>query len=44
MSTSLRVKDIILHGESEGKTYIDIIEQGKPFGMISFEHCLVESL
>ncbi|KQC09372.1 MAG: twitching motility protein [Smithella sp. SDB] len=42
MSTSLRVKDIILHGESEGKTYIDIIEQGKPFGMISFEHCLVD--
>jgi twitching motility protein PilT len=42
ISTSLRVKDIILHGESDGKTYIDIIEQGRPFGLISFENCLVD--
>ncbi|PKN06484.1 MAG: twitching motility protein, partial [Deltaproteobacteria bacterium HGW-Deltaproteobacteria-7] len=32
VSTSLRVKDVILHGESEGKTFSDIIVQGKPFG------------
>jgi twitching motility protein PilT len=42
MSTSLRVKDVILHGETEGKTFSDIILQGKPFGMISFDDCIVE--
>jgi twitching motility protein PilT len=28
MGTSLRVKDAILHGESDGKTFYDMIEQG----------------
>jgi twitching motility protein PilT len=42
MSTSLRVKDVILHGESEGKTFFDIIEQGKAFGMITFDSCIVD--
>ena len=28
MGTNLRVKDLILHGESEGKTYYDIIQAG----------------
>ena len=40
MSTSLRVKDVILHGESEGKTFSDIILQGKPFGMMTFDDCI----
>jgi twitching motility protein PilT len=42
MSTSLRVKDVILHGESEGKTFADIILQGKPFGMMSFDDCIID--
>lgn len=42
MSTSLRVKDTILHGESEGKTFYEIIQAGKPFGMITFDDYIVE--
>ncbi|MGB5218525.1 MAG: PilT/PilU family type 4a pilus ATPase [Smithella sp.] len=42
VSTSLRVKDVILHGESEGKTFNDIILQGRPFGMITFDDCIIE--
>ena len=30
MGSNLRVKDTILHGESEGKTFYEIIEQGSP--------------
>jgi len=42
LSTSLRVKDVILHGEAEGKTFSDIIMQGKPFGMMTFDDCIIE--
>jgi twitching motility protein PilT len=42
LGTSLRVKDIILHGEAEGKTFFDIIQQGKAFGMITFDNCIVD--
>jgi twitching motility protein PilT len=42
LSTSLRVKDVILHGESEGKTYNDIITQGRPFGMMTFDDCIID--
>jgi twitching motility protein PilT len=42
LSTSLRVKDVILHGESEGKTFSDIIQQGKAFGMITFDYCILD--
>jgi twitching motility protein PilT len=42
LSTSLRVKDVILHGEAEGKTFSDIITQGKPFGMMTFDDCIIE--
>jgi twitching motility protein PilT len=41
VSTSLRVKDVILHGESEGKTFHDIITQGKAFGMMTFDDCII---
>lgn len=37
LRTNLRVKDSILHGESEGKTFYDIIQAGKAFGMITFD-------
>ncbi len=42
MGTSIRVKDSILHGESEGKTFLDIIEAGKAFGMITFDDSIIE--
>ena len=42
MGTSLRVRDIILHGESEGKTFFDIIQQGKAFGMVTFDSFIVD--
>ena len=41
MRTNLRVKDAILHGESEGKTFYDIIQAGKAFGMITFDDDIV---
>jgi len=37
LGVNLRVKDAILHGESEGKTYHDIIEAGMAFGMTTFD-------
>jgi len=42
MGTSLRVKDIVLNGESEGKTYYDIMESGMHQGMITFDHSIIE--
>jgi twitching motility protein PilT len=42
MGTSLRVKDAILHGESDGKTFYDMTEQGQPFGMMTFDQCIAE--
>ncbi len=42
LSTSLRIKDVILHGESEGKTFSDIIEHGQTFGMITFDYCIID--
>jgi len=41
LRTSLRVKDIILNGESEGKTYYDIMQAGKAFGMTTFDDYFV---
>ena len=41
MGSNLRVKDTILQGESEGKTYYDIIQQGSPFGMTTFDDYIV---
>ncbi|MBW2593818.1 MAG: PilT/PilU family type 4a pilus ATPase [Deltaproteobacteria bacterium] len=41
ISTGLRLKDAILHGESEGKTYYDIMETGVPFGMTTFDRHII---
>ena len=41
MCTNLRVKDLILHGESEEKTYYDIIHDGKAFGMTTFDDYII---
>jgi twitching motility protein PilT len=42
MGSNLRSKEVILNGESEGKTYYEIIEQGRPFGMMTFDQCISE--
>ena len=42
MSTSLRVKDTVLNGESEGKTFYEIIQAGKAFGMITFDDYIID--
>ncbi len=41
MASNLRVKDSILNGESEGKTFNDIIMSGKAQGMIAFDAFIV---
>jgi len=42
LGTNLRVKDTILHGESEASTFYDIIQAGGAFGMITFDDYIVE--
>jgi len=41
MGSNLRVKDTILHGESEGKTFYEIIEAGEAFGWITFDKYII---
>ena len=41
LGTNLRVKDTVLHGESEGKTYYEIMQAGAPFGMTTFDDYIV---
>lgn len=41
MGSNIRVKDTILHGESEGKTFNDIIEAGSAFGMTTFDNYII---
>jgi len=42
MGSNLRVKDSILNGESEGKTFYEIIEGSQAFGMMTFDQCIVD--
>ncbi|MEW6334408.1 MAG: PilT/PilU family type 4a pilus ATPase [Thermodesulfobacteriota bacterium] len=42
MGSNIRVKDAILHGESEGKLFQDIIQAGGAFGMVTFDDSIVE--
>jgi len=41
LGTNLRVKDTVLHGESEGKTYYEIMQASAPFGMTTFDDYIV---
>lgn len=41
MGTNMRIVDTIMHGESEGKTYYEIIEAGRAFGMTTFDAYIV---
>lgn len=42
MGTSLRVKDAILNGESEGSTFYDIMDAGSTFGMTTFDKFITD--
>jgi len=42
MGNSLRVKDSIEHGESEGKTFYEIIEASASFGWKTFDMAIME--
>jgi twitching motility protein PilT len=42
MRQSLRVQDVVVHGESEGKTFYEIIEAGVSQGMQTFDSSIVE--
>ena len=41
MGSNLRVKDTILHGESEGKTFYEIIQAGGAYGWTTFDDYIV---
>ena len=42
LGTNVRVRDSILNGESEGKTFYEIMQAGKPFGMTTFDDHISE--
>jgi twitching motility protein PilT len=42
MGNSLRVRDSIEHGESEGKTFYEIIEASAPFGWQTFDMAMID--
>ncbi|MBN1381110.1 MAG: PilT/PilU family type 4a pilus ATPase [Deltaproteobacteria bacterium] len=42
LGTNLRVRDSILNGETEGKTFYEIIAASKAFGMITFDDYMVK--
>ena len=42
MFANLRVKDLMINGESENKTYYDIIEAGSPMGMHTFDQHILD--
>lgn len=41
LKTNLRVKESILNGESEGKTFYEIIEAGDAYGMQTFDKAIL---
>ncbi|HBF43212.1 MAG TPA: twitching motility protein [Desulfobacteraceae bacterium] len=42
MGSNLRIKDSIINGESEGKTFYEITEGSEAFGMVVFEQSIFE--
>jgi len=43
MGTNLRVKDSILHGEREGKTFYEITKESSNFGWCTFDDSLIDA-
>jgi twitching motility protein PilT len=44
MTSNMRVRDTIINGESEGKTYYDIITNGDAYGMWTFDQHILKLL
>jgi twitching motility protein PilT len=42
MGSNLRVREAIVHGESEGKTFYEMMQQSKPFGWMTFDDCIIK--
>jgi twitching motility protein PilT len=42
MGSSIRVKDVILNGESEGKSFYEMEQKAKPFGWNTFDDYILE--
>ena len=42
LSTSLRVKDLILNGEDEEKTFYNVLKESSSYGMRTFDQHLIE--
>lgn len=40
MGNSLRVQEAIINGESEGKTFHEMMLQSEPFGWVTFDACI----
>lgn len=41
MGSNLRVKEAIMQGESEGKTFYEMMQQSRPFGWMTFDDCII---
>ncbi|MEJ5349132.1 MAG: PilT/PilU family type 4a pilus ATPase [Desulfosoma sp.] len=41
MGNNLRVRESIIHGESEGKTFYEMMQQSRPFGWTTFDDSIV---
>jgi twitching motility protein PilT len=41
LRSNIRVKEAILQGESEGKTYYEMMQSGRPFGMTTFDDYII---
>ncbi len=41
LGTNLRIKDAILHGEADGKTFYEMMELNEAFGMSTFDRYIV---
>ena len=42
VGSNMMVKDMILHGETEEKTFYDVMERSKAFHMMTFDQCIAE--
>jgi twitching motility protein PilT len=42
LGSNMMVKDLILNGETEDKTFYDIMQNNRAFGMMTFDQCIAE--
>ncbi len=43
LGNTIRSNELILHGESEGKSFYEIQEVGEPFGMMTFDQAIIRA-